>query len=94
MSQHQPELPFFGSDQGYAHWHEELGKQRQLLEQKLGVPFGVKVQLTLRDFDKPFTGVIETVVGTPEANPRLRLRGERFDFSLDEICSITRLQRS
>jgi hypothetical protein len=31
------------------------------------------------------------VAGTKEANPRLRLRDLRFDFALDEITSLHRL---
>ena len=87
---HQPELPFLNSDSGYSRWHEECARYRHDLEQKLGVPLGVKAQVTLRDFERPFTGILEFVVGTERA-PRLRLRDFRFDFTLDEIISIHRL---
>lgn len=86
----QPELPFFTSDSGYSRWHEECACYRRDLERKLGVPLGVKVRVILRDFQHPFTGILELVVGTERA-PRLRLSGLRFEFTLDEIVSIHRM---
>ena len=89
---HQPELPFFASDSGFSRWQEEGTRYRHELEQKLGVPLGVKAQVALRDFEHPFTGILEFVIGT-ERSPRLRLRDFRFDFTLDEIVSIHRIDR-
>lgn len=86
----QPELPFFTSDAGYTRWHEECARYRREMEQRLGVPLGVKARVSLRDFQHPFTGILEFVVGTERA-PRLRLRGFRFEFTLDEIVSIHRI---
>ena len=88
---HQPELSFADTGSGYEHWQDQLSAHRLELERKFGLPIGVKVKLTLRDFEHPFTGIIELVVGTSEDNPRLRLRDQRFDFSLDEIRSVQRL---
>ena len=86
----QPDLPLLDSDAGYTKWQDERARYRQALEQKLGLPIGAKVRITLRDFDRPFTGILELAIGT-ENNPRLRLRGFQFDFTLEEIISIHRL---
>jgi hypothetical protein len=87
----QPELPFFASDTGFQRWKRQVDAYRTELERKLGIPLGSKVRLTLADFEHPFTGILEMVAGTKEANPRLRLRDLRFDFALDEITSLHRL---
>jgi hypothetical protein len=87
----QPDLPFFVSSSGYDKWQEELAAFRAELEHKLGIPIGATVRLTLRDFEHPFTGVLELVVGTHQSNPRLRLRDLRFDFGIDEITSLQKL---
>jgi hypothetical protein len=87
----QPDLPFFASDTGFQHWRLQVEAYRSELERKLGIPLGSKVRLTLTDFEHPFTGILEMVAGTKEANPRLRLRDLRFDFGMDEITSLHRL---
>jgi len=87
----QPDLPFFVGDTGFQKWRGEVDAHRTELERKLGLPLGSKVHLTLSDFEQPFTGVLEMVVGTRESNPRLRLRDLRLDFAFDEITSIHRV---
>ena len=87
----QPDLPFFASDTGFQRWQRQLDAYRAELERKLGIPLGSKVRLTLTDFEHPFTGILEMVVGTKETNPRLRLHDLRFDFGIDEITSLHRL---
>ena len=88
----QPDLPCFGSDQGYEIWQTELESRRTDLERKLGIPIGAKIRLTLADFERPFIGVLEMVPGTDERNPRLRIRGMAFDFGLDEITSVQKFE--
>ena len=87
----QPDLPFFGSESGYQHWQAEQAAYRAELVRRFGVPIGAKVQITLRDFDRPFTGLLELSVTNPQSNPRLRLRGFQFDFTIDEITALHRL---
>jgi hypothetical protein len=88
---HQPDLPFFAQDTGFQVWRNQVDAYRAELERKLGIPIGAKVHLTLTDFEQPFTGILEMVVGTKDSNPRLRLRDLRFDFGFEEITSIHRL---
>ncbi len=87
----QPDLPFFGNDDGFQLWNKELAARRAEIERRLGIPLGVNVRLTLHDFAQPFTGFLEMVAGTSEQDPRLRLRNLAFDFSIDEITALTRL---
>ena len=87
----QNDLPFFASDAGFKSWRTEVDAYRAELEQKLGIPLGCKVRLTLSDFEHPFIGILEMVVGTKETNPRLRIRDLRFDFAFDEITSLHRV---
>ena len=88
----QPDLPFFASDSGYAQWRDEILRHRAELERRLGIPIGARVSVVLADFDQPFVGVLEIVIGTREENPRLRLRDLRFDFGMEEIVSISRVE--
>jgi hypothetical protein len=87
----QPDLPFFGSESGDQLWQAELAAYRAEFTRRFGVPIGTRVQLALRDFDHPFTGFLEVVAGTTESNPRLRLREFPFDFTLDEITALHRV---
>jgi hypothetical protein len=86
----QPELPFFGSDEGYGAWLAEREGTVRALEHRWGLPLYARVRLRLRDFARPFEGVIEFVVGT-DRSPRFRIRGERFDFGPNEVESCERL---
>ncbi|MEW6303878.1 MAG: hypothetical protein AB1705_10430 [Verrucomicrobiota bacterium] len=86
----QPELSFALGIGGHERWEAERQTWIKQLEERLGVPLGVRVRVKLRDFDRPFTGILELVVGT-EREPRLRLRDERFELELAEIESCERV---
>lgn len=91
MSSFQPDLPFGESSSGYATWHAERAEALRQLERHCGLVLLTPVRVRLRDFAKPFEGVVEFVVGT-DRNPRFRFRGERFDFGPEEVESCERLE--
>lgn len=91
MSSFQPDLPFAESSTGYVTWHAERAQTLRELERQSGLLLQTPVRLRLRDFARPFEGVVEFVVGTDRA-PRFRVRGERFDFGPDEVEACERLE--
>lgn len=90
MQPFQPDLPFAAPGTGYTAWRAEREEAERALERRSGVLLSVPVRLRLRDFARTFEGVVEFVVGTDRA-PRFRMRGERFDFGLDEVESCERM---
>lgn len=85
--ENQPDLTFSASEAGFAKWHQQLDQHRRALSEKLGIPIGTKVRIRLRDFERPFDGVLEVVTGSGDLDPKFRLRGYKFDFSFKEIVS-------
>lgn len=90
MQPEQPDLPFFDSNVGYGAWQAEREEALRAMERRWGLLLSVPVRLRLRDFARPFDGVIDFIVGT-DRSPRFRVRGERFDFGPGEVESCERL---
>ena len=78
-----------GSEDGFRKWREELDAKKRLFETRWGVILNRRVRVTLTDFVKPLTGVLEWVNDPkkgPGQPPVFRLRG--VEFGVGAIQSI------
>ena len=80
-----------GIDAGWRNWREEMDARKRAFEARWGVVLGARVTVCLREYDKPFTGILEWL--NPDQNemnrpPRFRLRG--LEFGHEEIESLVK----
>ena len=78
-----------GSDDGFRKWREELDAKKRAFEIRWGVILNRRVRVTLADFVKPLTGVLEWVEDPkrmPNQPPVFRLKG--VEFGVGDIESI------
>ena len=78
-----------GSEDGFRKWREELDAKKRLFETRWGVILNRRVRVTLADFVKPLTCVLEWVNDPkkgPDQPPVFRLRG--VEFRVGDIESI------
>ncbi len=91
MSFNQGEFNFDakGSEEGFRKWREELDAKKRAFETRWGVILNRRVRVTLADFAKPLTGILEWVEN-PKKDPRhppvFRLKG--VEFGVGDIESI------
>lgn len=78
-----------GSDDGFRKWREELDGKKRAFEGRWGVILNRRVRVTLVDFVKPLTGVLEWVQEPKKGahhSPKFRLNG--VEFGVGDIESI------
>ena len=78
-----------GPEDGYRKWREELDAKKRAFETRWGVILSRRVRVTLADFSKPLSGILEWVDDSkkgPNQPPVFRMRG--VEFSTKEIESI------
>jgi hypothetical protein len=78
-----------GSEDGFRKWREELDAKKRAFETRWGVILNRRVRVTLADFAKPLTGVLEWVDDPKKGShhpPMFRLKG--VEFGVGDIESI------
>ena len=91
----QGELNFSdGTQAGFVAWRKV--EEDRLFEQRLraGLPLNRRVQLKLRDFDRPFEGwLMASTLPAKGSEARYQLANLAFDFGANEIESCTALDQ-
>lgn len=80
-----------GSEDGFRKWREELDAKKRAFETRWGVILNRRVRVTLTDFVKPLTGILEWVEDSkkgPHQSPVFRLKG--VEFGVGDIKSIVK----
>lgn len=78
-----------GTEDGFRKWREELDAKKRAFETRWGVILNRRVRVSLRDFVKPLTGVLEWVEDpkkAPHHPPVFKIKG--VEFGVGEIESI------
>lgn len=78
-----------GSEDGFRKWREELDEKKRAFEARWGVILNRRVRVTLAEFVKPLTGVLEWVQEPKKGAhqpPKFRLNG--VEFGVGDIESI------
>jgi hypothetical protein len=81
-----------GPEEGYRKWREELDAKKRAFECRWGVILNRRVRVTLTDFSKPLTGMLEWVEGpkkSPNQPPVFRMKG--VEFTSKDIVSIVQV---
>jgi hypothetical protein len=80
-----------GTNTGWVKWRQQLDERKHAFEQRWGIILGKSVTLTLRDYAKPFTGIITIEPTPPKSAPPQQpiFRVGHVTFHHEEIISLT-----